>query len=130
MPTKIVGRAKAPKRRGRGLGFDRRVAALAPAIKALRSEGVLAIHEIMKRLNDAGVAAPNSRRFSFGTTHRVVRRLKQLGLGEGPRSVSDALKQRPNSPRSPRQRPSDVSLTKLQRACEAGLAKQNEGNSP
>src|SRR5262249_37902547 len=105
MPVKIIGQTKPPARHGRGLGFDRRVAALAPIFNALRSEGVHAIHEIMKRLNDAGVTAPSGGRFSFGATQRILRRLPQLGLGEGPRSVSDALRTRAGRPRNPLAKP-------------------------
>jgi hypothetical protein len=132
MPVKIIGDRTPPKRRGRGLGFDRRVIALAPMIQTLRSEGLHAIHQIMKRLNDAGVSAPNGRGFTFGTTHRVVRRLQQLRLGDGPRSVSDALKTRAGRPRGLRRAAPSLELLaeEARRATEPGLAGQHGDAAP
>jgi hypothetical protein len=40
MPVIFIGHTKRVERHGRGRGFDRRVAVLAPVINALRSEGV------------------------------------------------------------------------------------------
>jgi hypothetical protein len=71
----------------------------------------------MGRLNETGVPAPNGAAFTYGTTHRVLRRIRQLGLGPGPRSVSTALSQRPYKARE--SRPSYVTLKTLQRACAA-----------
>jgi hypothetical protein len=104
MPVIFIGHTKRVERHGRGRGFDRRVAVLAPVINALRSEGVHAIHEIMKRLNDAGIPAPNGGAFTYGSTFRVLRRMPQLRLGPGPRSVSTAVSQRPHVFRPGRRR--------------------------
>jgi hypothetical protein len=130
MPHRLIGL----ERHGRGLGFDRRIAVLAPMINSLRSAGVHAVHAIMKRLNEAGVPDPNGGAFTYGTTYRVLRRMPQLGLGPGPRSVSTALSQRPYVFRQECSSPS-LTLKKLQQACDAGpaipdLREQNHENSP
>jgi hypothetical protein len=80
---------------GRAAHFDRAVRALAPTVVQLQQSGVTAVEALQNVLNAKGVAAPNGKQFTFGTTHRVLIRLKQLGLGHGPRSVSEARLGRP-----------------------------------
>jgi hypothetical protein len=94
MPVKIIEPSKPLQRQGRGLGFDRRVRALALLINGLRSKGVRSIDDLMIRLNEAGVLAPGGGRFSRSATYRVLKRLRELGLGQGPRTVSTAAGQR------------------------------------
>jgi hypothetical protein len=53
----------------------------------------------MEALNHQGIAAPTGGVFTYGATHRVLHRLKRLGLGEGPRTVSEAASARLSLPR-------------------------------
>ena len=48
----------------------------------------------MQALNKQGIAAPSGGRFTFGATHRLLKRLEQLRIGPGPRSVSSAASAR------------------------------------
>ena len=91
----IIIRHRVPlKRNHRREQFDAAIRELAPAIASVRAEGYVGIEDIMKRLNDDGITAPNGGRFTLGAMHRVLTRLGQLGLGPGPRSVSGALSDR------------------------------------
>lgn len=103
-PLKIANRSKA---------FNETVRALASWIALVRNEGNRSVEEIMKALNAHGVPAPNGKAFTYGTTHRVLKRLKELGLGDGPRSVSKANSQRGYTPRGI---PASASITKLAQA--------------
>ena len=42
--------------------------------------------------------APNGRLFTYGSTRRVLRRMQELGIGPGPRSISSAGTQRSSQP--------------------------------
>jgi hypothetical protein len=95
MPVTIHPALLAPSRKQPGprrRHFDQAVRKLAPAIAEIRNEGSRGVKEIMDALNARGVAAPNGKVFTFGTTHRVLRRLYQLGLGpKAPNSVQGAV---------------------------------------
>jgi hypothetical protein len=83
-------------RRGdRGRHFDLAVACLAPAINELWSAGVRNIRQMANCLNERGVLAPSGGPFSYATTRRVLRRLKELHLGPGPRTLGQAARQEP-----------------------------------
>src|ERR1700683_5682964 len=74
--------------------FDAAVKALAPVIGGIRSKGIVSIPDVMQCLKDQGIAAPNGKQFTTGSTHRVLTRLAEMNLGPGPRSVSRALTDR------------------------------------
>ena len=87
-----------PTRGNRGRHFDLAAASLAPAINELRSDGICNIRQLVKRLNDKGLLAPSGGPFTYATTRRVLRRLNELHLGPGPRTLSQAAAQRPARP--------------------------------
>ncbi len=84
-PTK----ARIRRRRLNGAATD-----LAPIIAEIKQEGHHSNAEIAKRLNELKLKAPSGGPFTLETTRRLQLRIKALGLGGGPRSVSDALKER------------------------------------
>jgi hypothetical protein len=102
MPVTIHPALLAPSRKQSGprrRHFDQAVRKLALVIAEIRNEGSRGVKEIMDALNARGVAATNGKVFTFGTTHRVLRRLYQLGLGPKLRTLSKALSERPYKPR-------------------------------
>src|SRR6202030_2509695 len=96
MPV-TINRILVPPRRvpPRTQHFNAAVTRLAPYIAAVRKAGHQKVEDIMKELNDQGVAAPNGKCFTFGTMHRILERLEELDLGPGPRTVSKAASSRP-----------------------------------
>jgi hypothetical protein len=94
MSVLIIRRYTSVKRRGRGGHFDRAVATLAPSINKFWSDGICDVRKLAELLNEAGIYAPSGRRFTYGTMHRVLRRLRELRLGSGPRSLSVAASRR------------------------------------
>jgi hypothetical protein len=70
------------------------VRALTSQVAEVRKEGARTVEEITKALNAGGVLAPSGKPFTYTTTHRVLKRLAKLGLGDGPRSVSKANSER------------------------------------
>jgi hypothetical protein len=103
MPVTIIRNGgRPPRESNRSQPFNAAVRRLAAHIAAVREERARSVEEIMTALNARGIPAPNGKAFTYGTTFRVLKRLKKLGLGEGPRSVSQA-----NSARIfvPRRRP-------------------------
>ena len=85
-------------RGNRGRHFDLAVKALAPVINELRSAGIYNVRQLTSALNDRGLEAPSGGPFSYTTTRRVLRRLEQLHLGPGPRTLGQAARQRPPRP--------------------------------
>jgi hypothetical protein len=69
--------------------FNEAIKKLAPAIEEARKNGHYGVQEIAGHLNDHGFTAPNGRRFSYTTLHRILKRLGELGLTKGPRSVPE-----------------------------------------
>jgi len=67
---------------------------LAPVIAEIRKAGHHGIAEIAKSLNERSLRARGGSLFTYETTRRILLRIKELGLGDGPRSVSAALKAR------------------------------------
>ena len=104
-------------RGNRGRHFGRAVTSLTPAIRELWSAGVCDIRQLAKCLNDRGLQAPSGRPFTQSTTRRVLRRLKQLHLGSGPRTLSQAASQRRAGAYKFRAgKPMKISLTALKHA--------------
>jgi len=87
-----------PVRTGRGGTFDTAVRELTPSIAKFRSAGFRDIRKLLQQLNGAGLTAPSGKPFSYGTLHRVLIRQAELYLGQGPRTVSTAAKQRSSRP--------------------------------
>jgi hypothetical protein len=81
-----------PIRTGRGGGFDAAVRELAPFIAKLQSAGCRDIRKLAEQLNAAGLSAPSGEPFSYGTLWRILNRLAKLGLGLGPRTMSEVAK--------------------------------------
>ena len=74
--------------------FERAVRRLAPIIEQLRAEGPRDIESLKFKLNRMGVAAPSRPRFSLDSVRRVLVRMNELGLGDGPQKKSDAMSKR------------------------------------
>ncbi len=85
-------------RGNRGRHFDLAVTPLAPVINELRSAGISNVRQLASCLNDRGLQAPSGRPFSYATTLRVLRRLRELNLGPGPRTLGQAARQRDPRP--------------------------------
>jgi hypothetical protein len=97
MPVQLVNKHIAP-RGNRARHFDLAVVTLAPTIQRFQSEGVRDIRQLAERLNDEGELAPSGRPLSYGTMRRILRRLRELHLGLGPRTLNLAATQRPRPP--------------------------------
>jgi hypothetical protein len=98
----INGNSAKPARGKRGRHFDRTVANLAPLIAQVRAGGAMGVSEIANRLNEQGVLSPLGRQFTHGSMHRILVRMRELHLGQGPRTVSEASSARAGTPhRSP-----------------------------
>jgi hypothetical protein len=99
--------------------FNAAVGELAPIVAEIRNNGVQDVRGIAKCLNERGIAAPSGRPFVYTSTLRVLKRLEQLQLGPGPRSLSAAATTRsPN--RRPRKRGPAVKQALLRIAREHG----------
>jgi len=85
-------------RGNRGRHLDIAVTSLAPIINELRSAGVCDIRQLAKCLNDRGLLAPSGGPFTYATTRHVLRRLRALHRGAGPRTLAQAARQRPAGP--------------------------------
>lgn len=86
-PTSTTPR---PKRRR----SDEAARALAPVIAEIRKAGHHGVAEIAKCLNERGLRASSGGSFSYETTRKRLKAIERLGLGEGPRTVSEALSAR------------------------------------
>jgi hypothetical protein len=67
---------------------------LAHVIKEVREAGHNSNAEIAKCLHEKGFRAPRGGRLSPEATRRILNDIKRLGLGDGPRTVSEALTER------------------------------------
>jgi hypothetical protein len=83
---------------GRGGHFDKSIIALARDIRPLQKAGILSVREIAKELNNAGLVAPSGGEFTYTSMRRVLRRLEELNLAKGPRTLFVAANQRPPPP--------------------------------
>jgi hypothetical protein len=92
LPVIIQKKTKpqAPVRKGRGKGFDSAVKNRAPSISLLQAAGSRDIRKLVNQLNEGGLTAPSGRPFSYGTLRRVLKRMKELGLGPGTLTKSEA----------------------------------------
>jgi hypothetical protein len=75
--------------------FDATVRRLAPIINQLRvkTDG-RSTRKLADRLNEMGMAGPNGKPLSYTTMRRVLQRLPELGLGDGPSNRSRAASDR------------------------------------
>jgi hypothetical protein len=128
MPVHIVSKGKEPRLKDHKAGFDQAVEALVPMIKQFRSEGSSNIRELAKRLNAAGRVAPSGRPFTYTTMRRVLKRMNELHLGPGPRSLSTAASQRTPRPYQPRRNYKRLFANGLKKLSAAG--KQDASSSP
>lgn len=94
MPILIKKRLVPAKRGSRGKHFDTTVLILAPQINKLWDQGIRTIRGLAKALNAAGIAAPGSRSFDYSKVRRVLKRMRELGLGGGPQSPKIAANHR------------------------------------
>jgi recombinase-like protein len=104
MPVIICGTPFVPKKKpipGRPR-YNEAIKKLVPAIEEARKNGHYGVQEIADYLNDKGITAPNGRRFTYTTLHRILKRLGELGLTKGPRSVSEGASARRYRPRRAR----------------------------
>jgi hypothetical protein len=90
MPITIhTSKKELPMRTARGRAFDDAIKELAPTVEKLQAGECPAIHELAAALNSLRLVAPSGRRFSYGTTRRVLMRLAQMGLCLGPMPLSE-----------------------------------------
>jgi Recombinase len=104
MPVIFCGAPVTKKSISGRQSFNEAIKKLAPAIEEARKNGHCGVQEIADYLNDNGFMAPNGRRFTYTTLHRILEQLEELGLTKGPRSVSEgasARRYRPRRARSP-----------------------------
>ena len=59
--------------------FNEAIKKLAPAIEEARKNGHYGVQEIAGYSNDHGFMAPNGRRFTYTTLHRILERLERAG---------------------------------------------------
>ena len=71
--------------------LDNVAAELAPIIAEIRKAGYYSIAEIAYWLDKKGYVAPSGGCFTYETTRQILKHIKSLGLGEGPRTVSEAM---------------------------------------
>jgi hypothetical protein len=88
MPV-LISDGSMPAEAPRSRSFNAAVRELRPVIAVIRKEGHESVEAIMNALNAGSIKAPNGKKFSYGTTYRVLRRLEQLRLADGPRSIVD-----------------------------------------
>lgn len=93
MPVKINVRS-AEYHAANDSRFDAAVRRLAPVISQLREDSARrSTRKLADRLNDLGQHAPNGKPISPSTMRRILERLPELHLGEGPsdrkRAASD-----------------------------------------
>jgi hypothetical protein len=74
--------------------FDTAVRRFASVINQLREKtDGRSTRKLADRLNEMGMAGPNGKPLSYGTMRRILQRMPELGLGDGPsnrrRAASD-----------------------------------------
>jgi len=75
--------------------FDAAVRRLAPIINQLREKADgRSTRKLADRLNEMGMTGPNGKPSSYTTMRRVLQRLPELGLGDGPSNRSRAASDR------------------------------------
>jgi hypothetical protein len=80
--------------RSRHRRSDGAARALAPIIAEIRKAGHHGVAEIAKCLNERGLRASGGGPYSYETTRKRLKAIERLALGEGPRTVSEALSAR------------------------------------
>jgi hypothetical protein len=79
---------------------DEAARALAPVVAEIRKAGYHGVAEIAKCLNERGLRAPSGEPYSYETTRKRLKAIERLGLGEGPRTASQALSARHDKQRA------------------------------
>jgi hypothetical protein len=79
---------------------DEAARTLAPVIAEIRKGGHHGVAEIAKCLNERGLRASSGGPYSYETTRKTLKAIERLGLGQGPRSASQALSARPDRERA------------------------------
>jgi hypothetical protein len=79
---------------------DKAARALAPIVAEIRKAGHHGVAEIAKCLNERGLRAPSGAPYSYETTRKRLKAIQRLGLGEGPRTASQALSARHDKQRA------------------------------
>jgi hypothetical protein len=93
-PTPPCATTVSPAPQSRRRRLDDHARDLAPKIAQIRKAGFHSNAEIAERLNDEGLNAPSGGRFARETVRRIQKKIEQLGLGDGSRTRSAALKAR------------------------------------
>ena len=79
---------------------DEAARALAPVIAEIRKAGHHGVAEIAKCLNERGLRSSSGGPYSYETTRKRLKAIERLGLGEGPRTASQALSARHDKQRA------------------------------
>jgi hypothetical protein len=79
---------------------DEAARTLAPVIAEIRKAGHYGVAEIAKCLNERGLRAPSGEPYSYETTRKRLKAIERLGLGEAPRTASQALSARHDKQRA------------------------------
>ncbi len=91
------------KQHHRRAQYNAAVTKLAPAFAELHAQGIYGNVRLTDALNALELVAPSGNLFKPSTTGDILKRLKKLGLGDGPRSLSEAARARlPNDSSKPR----------------------------
>lgn len=90
-PANPLGTSLSTTRHSRHRQLDDAANALASIIADIRMGGHHGIAEIAMCLNGKGLIAPSGGPFTYETTRRILKRIKLLGLGDGPRTKSAAM---------------------------------------
>ena len=94
MPVKINVRS-AEYHAANDSRFDAAVRRLAPIINQLRENtDRRSTRKLADRLNEMGMTGPNGKQLSYGTMRRILERMPELWLGDGPSSRSRAARDR------------------------------------
>jgi hypothetical protein len=90
-PANPLGSSLSTTRHSRHRQLDDAAHALASIIVEIRKAGHEGIAEIAMCLNAKGLVAPSGGPFTYETTRRILKRIKLLGLGDGPQTKSAAM---------------------------------------
>jgi hypothetical protein len=95
MPVKFASSLTAEYHAANDSRFDAAVRRLAPVIRELREDKARrSTRQLTHRLNAMGEVGPNGKPLSYGTMYRILQRLPELGLGDGPSNRSRAASER------------------------------------
>ena len=123
----IITRPAMSKPHHRRAQYNAAVRKLASAIAEIRAKEVHGNLAIANALNDMGLVAPSGGPFTKTTTGDILKRLKKLGLGDGPRSRSEAARARPADYQS---RPRSTGRRRIPAEELALLVRYENGDEP